>query len=187
MHLPGQGAHRRVEAALRRRVRGEPGVAALGADRGDHDDPAPAVASDHRPQDGAGEHQRGSQVGLDDPGDVGRGRLHVHRVLADRRVVDHAVDPAELRGRVLDEGAHRLGVGDVEWDDMGAVGELVGEGLQLRGDRPGEGGDLRTGVEDHPDQGQAQAAGPAGDQHDLGGRDGAGGVGSIRHRTSGSP
>jgi hypothetical protein len=123
----------------------------------------------------AGEHEVdvdpvGVLLGLDLPGQLGRGRLRIRDLADDLRVglhvfVDHALGELQVAGDVEDVEAHR-GARRVG-DGAGALGSATG-GLVRRT----AGGDEREGGE--------QDRGAAGEGHDgfpsLGGRCGSGAV-----------
>jgi len=87
-----------------------------------------------------------------------------HALVGDRRVGDAVVEPAEPGRHPGDEAADRRGVGDVELLGDQAAGVGGGQGGEGRGARAGERGHGVAPGEEMLDQGEAQAAGAAGDQ-----------------------
>ncbi len=121
----GEGHH----ARLRRGVVRLAGLGAPAEHRGVVDDRSPVPLGDHLAQRRPGAAERPVQRDVEHPGPLLVGHVEHRGGAAEPGVIDHHVDPAEVRGRALDQRGDLRLVGDVAGlrPDVAAVsgGELV--------------------------------------------------------------
>ena len=149
----------------------------LAADAGDVDDGGVAVdgvAVEQVGERGVGGVEGGEEVGGHGAAVGGDGLVFDGADLDDAGVVDEDVDAAEVADGVVDEHGGLGGVGEVGWEEEDVVGGLDGvareEGVAGVGeffDVAGDEDELCSGAAVAVGEGEAEAAGASGDEHDL--------------------